>query len=111
MHDTDIVIGSIDLRLLTDSYQYYYGHVGYNIFREYRGHHYALDACKILVDIAGKEYHMNELIFTCNPDNKASYHTLVNLGCQLIEKVKVPISHELYWRGEREKCIFKYRCT
>ena len=88
---------------------YYYGNVGYNIKESYRGHHYAYYACKILFKIAKEEFGLNELIITCNPDNDASYKTLKRLGGKLVEIAQIPYDHELYEKGDRFKCIFRFK--
>jgi len=102
-------VGSIDLRLKMDDYMYYYGHVGYDVYEPFRGNHYAYEACKVLFEIAKDEYKINELIITCNPDNIASYKTLVKLGGECKGIVKVPLSHPLYIHGDKEKYIFCYK--
>ena len=88
---------------------YYYGHIGYNIIRSFRGHNYAYHACLVLFEIARNEFGMSELIITCSPDNIASYKTLRKLNGELIELVKVPVHHRLYAIGETSKYIFRYR--
>lgn len=88
---------------------YYYGNVGYNIKETYRGHHYAYYACKILFKIAKEEFGLKELIITCNPDNDASYKTLKRLGGKLVEIAQIPYDHELYEKGDRFKCIFRFK--
>lgn len=102
------VVGYADLRVLRDNDYYYYGDIGYHIYERFRGHNYAYYACKILFEIAKNEYHMNELIITCSPNNVASYKTLTKLDGQYIETVEVPKHTDLYRRGETTKCIFKF---
>ena len=106
LHNKYKAIGSIDLRLTMNEMMYYYGHIGYSILKKYQGHHYAYEACKLLLDIAKEEYHLKELIITCNPDNIASYKTIEKLGATLKEVSEVPRDHELYQKGDRYKCIF-----
>lgn len=101
-------VGSIDLRLTVEGFMYYYGHVGYNIIKNYRGNNYAYYACKVLFEVARKQFNMNELIITCSPENVASYKILTKLGGQLIEEVDVPSDHTLYRLGEKKKYIFKF---
>lgn len=101
--------GKCDLRLKNDGFMYYYGNVGYNIKESYRGHHYAYYACKILFKIAKEEFGLKELIITCNPDNDASYKTLKRLGGKLVEIAQIPYDHELYEKGDRFKCIFRFK--
>lgn len=106
---SNLKVGKCDLRLKNDGFMYYYGNVGYNIKESYRGHHYAYYACKVLFKIAKEEFGMKELIITCNPDNDASYKTLKRLGGKLVEIAQIPYDHELYEKGDRFKCIFRFK--
>lgn len=109
LHNTNTKVGEIDLRLKMNEKMYFYGHVGYNIIEKYRGHNYSYHACRILFTIAKNKYHLNELILTCNPDNVASYKTLLKLNGELVEVAQVPRDHELYKKGDRMKCVFCYK--
>lgn len=102
-------VGTIDLRLTVEGMNYYYGHIGYDVLEKYRGHHYALEACKEIFKIAKEEFNLEEIIITCSPDNIASYKTLTELNGELVELVDVPIGHPLYARNEKQKYIFKYK--
>lgn len=104
-----IVVGRIDLRQGSTQSLYYYGNIGYMIHPLFRGHHYAYQACLLLFAKAKKEFGMSELWITCSPENKASYKTLMRLKGEYIETVDVPLNHELYQRGEKKKCIFRYK--
>ena len=104
-------VGSIELRLTIEGDMYYYGHVGYNIPKAYRGHNYAYQACKILFTIAKQEFNMSELIITCSPENIPSYKTLKKLDGELVELVQVPRNHMLYTIGEKTKYIFRYKIS
>lgn len=106
--ETNIRVGSIDLRFTIEGDMYYYGHVGYSIIKEYRGNNYAYYACKVLFNIAATEFNMKELLITCSPENVASYKTLEKLGGEIIDFVQVPTHHFLYKKGETTKYIFKY---
>ena len=99
-------IGSIDLRLTMNDMMFYYGHVGYHILEKYRGHGYAYEACLVLMDIARNEYHLNELIFTSNPDNFASIRTIEKLNPVFKGCFKVPYGHPLRDIGEYEKNVY-----
>ena len=106
---TNLKVGKCDLRLKNDGFMYYYGNVGYNIIESQRGHHYAYYACKVLFKIAKEEFGMKELIITCNPDNEASYKTLKKLKGDLVDIAQIPYDHELYEKGDRFKCIFRFK--
>lgn len=109
LNKDNIKVGDIELRLKMDDNMYYYGHVGYSILTKYRGNHYSFEACKLLFNEAKERYEMSELYITCNPDNIASYKTLLKLNGELVEVVQVPKDHELFKRGDRMKCIFRYK--
>ena len=111
LHGSNLKVGSIDLRLTVEGDMYYYGHIGYNIIRSFRGHNYAYYACLVLFKIAREEFGMDELIITCSPDNIPSYKTLIKLGGELIELVEVPKNHQLFAIGETKKYIFRYRIS
>jgi len=108
-HEDQEKVGTIDLRLTVEGDMYYYGNIGYNVIRMYRGNGYAYEACLILFEIARREFGMKELIITCSPENIASYKTLKKLGGELLELVEVPHEHMLYSLGEKNKYIFRYR--
>lgn len=110
-HDDKEKVGSIDLRLTAEGDMYYYGHIGYNVIKAHRGHNYAYYACRVLFEVAKKEFDMDELIITCSPENVPSYKTLRRLGGELIELVKVPKNHTLYNQGEKTKYIFRYKIS
>ncbi len=101
-------IGYCDLRMGMNPELRILGQVGYHINEKYRGHHYALKACRLLFECA-KEAGMSELLITCNPDNIPSRKTLEALGGKLEEITAVPEDHVCYQQGERMKCIFTYR--
>lgn len=109
LHDTDTKIGTCDLRTTMNEEMYYYGNIGYNISKDFRGHGYAYQACLMLFKIAKEEEKLDELIITCSPENIASYKTLQKLNGIELETVGVPKEHELYERGEKVKVIFQYK--
>ena len=110
-HKTKKKVGSIDLRLTNEGDMYYYGNIGYNVLPEMRGNNYAYHACKLLFEVARDEFHMDELIITCSPENTASYKTLQKLDGELLELVDVPEGHTLYALGEKSKYIFRYKIS
>lgn len=109
LHSTKQRVGTIDLRLKMNEDMYYYGHIGYGINPKFRGNHYSYEACKMVLKEAKQTYGLNEVYITCNPDNIASYKTLQKLNGELVEVVQVPKGHELYRRGDKMKCIFRYK--
>lgn len=111
LHGKKQAIGRCDLRMGMNEELYYAGQIGYSIQSEYRGHHYAYKACLLLFDLAKNRYKMKELLITCNPDNLASYKTLISLNGVLKEIVDVPSHHYLYQYGDFKKCIFVFDLT
>jgi predicted acetyltransferase len=107
LHGRKEKIGECDLRVGMNRQLYYAGNIGYRIYREYRGHSYAYEACLLMLDQASKEYGMKEVIVTCSPENIASEKTIRKLGGVLIAETDVPADHWLYKRGETVKKIFR----
>jgi len=105
------IVGGINLRI---GNQYdlvmYNGQVGYHVYPQARGRHYAERACRLLFPLALR-HAINPLWITCNPDNFASRRTCERLGGKLVEIVQVPPEHSLYARGEREKCRYRIDLT
>lgn len=99
------IIGRCDLRLGETPTLYIGGNIGYTVYVPYRGNHTAAKACMLLFEVA-RGMGLKRLIITCNPDNIASYKTCQRCGCVLKEIVPVPVNHELYAQGDREKAIF-----
>ena len=106
--DTGVSMGQITLQVASSAKVYYGGHIGYRVEEQFRGNNYALKACRIMFKQARK-HGMKQLLITCNPDNIPSRRTLEKLGGYLREIVPVPVTHELYAKGDREKCIFLYK--
>ena len=66
-----IAIGKISFRIGHNYHSYYNGNIGYEIDEEYRGHHYALPACQLVLRVA--QYHkMDRIYLSCDYDNVAS---------------------------------------
>ena len=101
-------IGIIDIRLgYTLSVVRYGGHFGYAIKSEWRGHHHAGKACRILSQVAVVNG-MDVLWITCNPDNWASRKTCEWIGATLVEIVDLPPENDQYQRGDRQKCRYRW---
>ena len=101
-------IGRIDLRIGNIKHLIMYGgHIGYGIQEEYRGHRYAAKACNLVKPVA-LDYGFNTLWITCNPNNIASRRTCEILGCEMVEIVDLPDDTDMYQRGERQKCRFRW---
>jgi len=102
------IIGKIDLRIgNTNHLVMYGGHIGYGIYPDYRGHHYAAKACKLIKQVA-LDHGMKTLWITCNPDNIASRRTCEILGLELVEIVNLPEDVDMYQKGDRKKCRYRW---
>ena len=51
---------------------------------------------------------MDYLYITCNPENTASRKTCEYAGGVLEGVVDVPEDNDMYQRGERKKCIYRF---
>ena len=100
-------MGTCDLRIGYNDNLYYGGHIGYTIFPEYRGNHYAGKACLLLFELARK-HNMEYLYITCNPDNYASAKTCEYAGGRLLEIAELPEGNDMRDEGEFEKRIYKF---
>jgi predicted acetyltransferase len=99
--------GGIGLRVGdTLNIKNYVGHVGYNVYPPARGRHLAERACRLVLPLA-KRHGLKTLWITANPENHASRRTCERLGATLVDTVDVPPEHELYARGEVQKCRYR----
>ena len=101
-------VGRINLRIgNTEHVLKYGGHIGYGIQEEYRGHHYAAKACRLVKRVA-LDHGLDTLWITCDPDNQPSRRTCEILGCEFVEIVNVPEDSVVFKRGERQKCRYRW---
>ena len=99
--------GVCDLRVGHSESVYYGGNSGYRIHEPFRGHHYAGKACLLLFELA-RRHGLDYLYITCNPENIASRKTCEYAGGTLEGIVGLPAGNDMYQRGERQKCIYKF---
>jgi tagatose 1,6-diphosphate aldolase len=85
----------------------YGGNIGYGVNPEWRGHHYAGKACRLVGDLA-KTYGMDVLWITCKPANWASRKTCEWIGAKLVEIVDLPPDHDQYDLGEPQRCRYRW---
>lgn len=88
-------IGYCDLRIGHNEKTYVGGNIGYGIDEEYRGHHYAAKACKLLFRQARK-HGLEHLFISCGTENFASARTCELAGGEFVEIADVPEDNELY---------------
>lgn len=105
---TGTKMGGCDLRIGYNDNLYFGGHIGYHIDPDYRGHHYAAKACKLLFLLA-KKHGMEYLYITCDPDNWPSRKTCEYLHGTLLGIMELPEDNNMRLEeGETEKCIFRF---
>lgn len=100
------MIGFCDLRIGHNSSTYIGGNIGYTIYEDFRGHHYAEKACRLMFPLA-KKHEMDYLIITNDIHNIASLKTCENLGAKLLEIKDVPINTDLYQSGTRKVRVYR----
>ena len=83
------VVGKLILRLGDFVDNEYSGHIGYTIYEQFRGHHYAYQACLAVREFI-KFLGYNEVLITCSPDNVASKKTILKLNANYLETKKIP---------------------
>lgn len=98
--------GTCELRLGYHRNTYYGGNIGYTVYPEHRGRHYAGKACRLLFSLARK-HGMEHLVITCDPDNAASRRTCECVGGILEEIVDLPEDNDMYRAGARKRCIYR----
>lgn len=100
-------VGSIDLRLgNNEDTRLYFGNIGYEVFRPYRGRRLAARSLMLLLPLA-RRHGFAELWITCDPENPASRRTCELAGAVYVDEVEVPAGHELFDRGERRKSRYR----
>jgi predicted acetyltransferase len=100
-------IGEIHLRVGDNELvTRYAGHIGYHVVEEWRGHHYAARACRLILPLA-RSHGLHTVWITCNPENAASRRTCELVGARYVETVDLPEDTEVYKEGERRKCRYR----
>lgn len=107
--DDDVRVGLISVRISSTPWiERYAGHLGYTIDEEHRGHRYAAAACRAIRPIAC-HHGLYTLWITVTPDNAASRRTCEIIGAELVEIVDVPADTDMFLRGERRKCRYRWQ--
>lgn len=100
-------IGAISLRIGYTEGLYYGGNIGYGIDENFRGHNYAMKACKLLAPVI-KAHGMTKILITNNNTNIASKRTCEKLAAKLLRVARLPEWHDLYKMGRRFSNIFEW---
>ena len=101
-------IGRCDLRVGHSPGLCLGGNIGYTIFPDFRGRHYAEKACRLLFELA-RRHDLGYVVITCSPDNLPSRRTCERLGGELLEIAALPADHDLRRDlGYTQVCVFRY---
>ena len=100
------IVGKISVRIGHNFHSYYNGHIGYEIFEEYRGSGYACKACRLALDVA-RFHNMDFIYLACAESNIASYKTIEKLGAELVEICDVPREYFAWREGMERRRIYK----
>lgn len=101
-------VGRCDLRVGHNRKLYFGGNIGYTVFPDFRGHHYAEKACRLLFVLA-KRHSLGYVIITCNPDNIPSRRTCERLGGKLLEIAELPEDNDMRRdSGYTHACIYRF---
>ena len=101
-------VGHINFRVGdTEHVLHFAGHVGYQIAPPFRGHGYALQACRALAPFIRTFY--DAVILTCDPDNIPSIRTIEKLGATFLEEIAVSEREPAYRRGARTKRRYAWK--
>jgi tagatose 1,6-diphosphate aldolase len=93
-------VGHINLRVGdTEHVRISAGHIGFAIKPPFRGHGYAGQACRAIIDLV--RLVSPTVTITCDPGNVASRKTIEKLGAEWIDEVPVPPHDPHYDRGGR----------
>jgi len=101
-----VPVGKISIRIGENFHSYFNGHIGYEVYPEYRGHGYAADACKLALGPA-RFHGMRRLYLTCGESNIASYRTIEKLGARLLEIRPVPKRYFGWYEGIEDHRIYQ----
>ncbi|MBQ2699634.1 MAG: GNAT family N-acetyltransferase [Clostridia bacterium] len=98
-------IGQISLRLGEGPGIYFFGHIGYHIDPPYRGHGYALCACRLIKPLC-QRLHQRSVVITTDTDNLPSRKICEHLGCVLESVVPVPVRMQNRFQLSSAKCRY-----
>ena len=100
-------VGHINFRIGdTEHVRVCAGHIGFEILEAFRGHGYALHACRAMAPFIRSVY--AAVTLTCDPDNFASRITIERLGAAFIDEIDVPPHDPHYQRGSRSKRRYRW---
>lgn len=100
-------LGGINFRVSsTPHIELYAGHIGYTVYPACRGHRYAARSVRLLAPIA-RQFHLDALWITCDPENVSSRRSAELAGAELVEIVDVPENCIIHQSGHKRKCRYR----
>ncbi len=102
----NVTVGKISIRIGSNFHSYYNGHIGYEVFKEYRGNGYAYMASLMVLDVA-RFHDMDFVYLTCSESNIASIKTVEKLGAELLEICEVPREYFGWHEGMQKHRVYK----
>ena len=106
LNQIDKPIGKISIRIGHNQHSYYNGNIGYEVDEPYRGHGYAAQAVKMVLDVA-RFHQMSELIIACSEDNFPSRRVIEKLKATHLDTLVPPPSYVFYYEGMKAKSIYR----
>ena len=101
-------VGKISVRIGNNFHSYYNGHIGYEIFEEYRGQGLACKACREVLS-AARFHSMDFVYLTCDESNIPSQKTIERLGAEFVECAEVPREYFAWQEGMERQLIYKLK--
>jgi tagatose 1,6-diphosphate aldolase len=103
--------GRINLRVGSTAHvERYAGHIGFDVTPAHRGHHFAARAVKLLLPFA-RQFGLDPLWITCDPENTASRRTMEIAGAEFVEIVDVPADCCIFQSGHPRKCRYRLKTS
>lgn len=110
LNSNNTKVGKISFRIGNNYHSYYNGNIGYEVDEKYRGNHYALKACQLVLKVA-KYYNMDKIYLTCDFNNIASSKTIEKLGAKYLEEVKPPKDYVFYYENMPKQKIYELKLS
>ncbi|MGH9523078.1 MAG: GNAT family N-acetyltransferase [Terriglobales bacterium] len=99
-------VGRINLRVCADQHVLLHaGHVGYEVHPPFRGHRYASRALILLKPLA-RQFGIDPLSITCDPENIASRKSCEIAGATLVNVIELPGDCVIHRNGHPRKCLY-----
>ncbi|SEC03356.1 GNAT family N-acetyltransferase [Terriglobus roseus] len=102
-----VAVGDINLRLhSTQQILLYGGHIGYTVYPQFRGEHYAARAVRLLIPGA-RGFGIDPLWITTDPENTASRRTCELAGAVYVETIQILYHQAIFPEGRPCKCRYR----